>query len=145
MIAQFLRSFFQGLKIQVHVCKLLIILDYLNGRVPEESILKLIQVMFKSMIEAFSASDSILLRHVVEFFLDVLKQSAQAQIVASYQNYEIDVENLLNVSFFDIASSAALNAVVFSRRWRTTFHRTTVTTNRTIPNACLFFSNLCIA
>lgn len=87
------------MKIQVHVCKLLIILDYLNGKVPEESILKLIQVTFKSMIEAFSACDSILLRHIVEFFLDVLKQSVQAQIVATYQNYESDIRSLLDVSF----------------------------------------------
>lgn len=51
------------------------------------------------MNEAFSASDSILLRHIVEFFLDVLKQSAQAQIVATYKNYENDIESLLDVSY----------------------------------------------
>lgn len=89
---------FQGTEIEVHVCKLLIILDYLNGKVPESTILKLIKVTFKTMIEAFKACDSILLRHIVEFFLDVLKQGSQAEIIASYQHYNAEVEKLLEVS-----------------------------------------------
>lgn len=88
----------QGAEIEVHVCKLLIILDYLNGKVPESTILKLIKVTFKTMIEAFKASDSILLRHIVEFFLDVLKQGSQADVIASYQYYDQEIEKLLNVS-----------------------------------------------
>lgn len=82
----------------MHVCKLLIILDYLNGKVPENTILKLIKVTFKSMIEAFKASDSILLRQIVEFFLDVLKQGSQAEIISSYQYYDREVEKLVEVS-----------------------------------------------
>lgn len=77
---------------------MLIILDYLNGKVPESTILKLIKVTFKTMIEAFKASDSILLRHIVEFFLDVLNQGSQAEIIASYQYYDQELEHLLEVS-----------------------------------------------
>ncbi|KAF5292722.1 hypothetical protein FQR65_LT11190 [Abscondita terminalis] len=86
----------KGLKIEVNVCKLLIILDYMNGKVPEEAFLKLIEVTFKSLIEAFKARDSILLRHVVEFFLDMWDQNNYVKVLQNYTDYDKEIDNLIS-------------------------------------------------
>lgn len=74
----------------------MIILDCLNGTVPDSSYLNLIEITFKSIIEAFKAGDSILLRHSVEFFTDVLKQG-QSEKVIKFDNYNEEVDKLLLV------------------------------------------------
>lgn len=89
----------QGTKIEVHVCKLLIVLDYMQGNVPNSTFVKLIEVTFKSMIEAFKVNDSILLRHIVEFFLDIKKQNEDSNKLFNYENYDKEVEKLLHVSY----------------------------------------------
>lgn len=61
----------QGIKTEAHVCKFLIIMDYFNGQVTKEALLKMTQVTFRLTIEAFNVSDAILLRHTVEFFLTI--------------------------------------------------------------------------
>lgn len=130
----------QGTQIEVHVCKLLIILDYLNGKVPEDTILKLIKVTFKTMVEAFNTSDSILLKHIVEFFLDVMKQGSQAEIVAGYRSYDVEVEKLLDVSWIRYCLFSARNqltCVTFDlhRASKATPPRRATTHAPTIPNA----------
>ncbi|KAK4873864.1 hypothetical protein RN001_013224 [Aquatica leii] len=86
----------KGLKIEVHVCKLLIILDYMNGKVPEGAFLKLIGVTFKSLIEAFKARDSILLRHIVEFFLDMWDHNNHGGVLQNFDNYDSEIDNLIS-------------------------------------------------
>lgn len=86
-----------GVKTEAHVCKFLIIMDYFNGQVTKEALLKMTKVTFHSTIEAFNVSDAILLRHTVEFFLDNLKESNNAAAIADYENYQSDVEALLTV------------------------------------------------
>ncbi|XP_018319002.1 uncharacterized protein LOC108732610 isoform X2 [Agrilus planipennis] len=85
----------QGVKIEVHVCKLLIILEYMNGQVPKAAFLKLMEVTFKSLTEAYKARDPILLRHVVEFFLDVSQQGNHMDVILSYENFAIETEKLM--------------------------------------------------
>ncbi|KAB0793304.1 hypothetical protein PPYR_12924 [Photinus pyralis] len=85
----------KGLKVEVHVCKLLIILDYMNGKVPEDVVLKSIEVTFKSLIEAFRAKDYILLRHVAEFCLDMWDNNCHSRTLLNFNGYDGDVESLL--------------------------------------------------
>ncbi|KAF5306252.1 hypothetical protein FQA39_LY08950 [Lamprigera yunnana] len=96
-IKKFVRTCLQlnGVKIEVYVCKLVIILDYMSGKVPEGAYLKLIEVTFKSLIEAFKARDPILLRHVVEFFLDMWNENNHSQILLNFNNYDSEIDNLI--------------------------------------------------
>ncbi|XP_022915761.2 protein CIP2A homolog L [Onthophagus taurus] len=85
----------KGAKLEVHICKLLIICDNLNGKIPEESLLHLTSLTFKSTREAFIEKDIILLRHTVEFFLDIKIQSNQVNFLLSFEPYENELETLL--------------------------------------------------
>lgn len=87
---------------EVHVCKLVIILDYMSGSIPEEAFMKLTEVTFKSVIEAFRAKDPLLLRHTVEFFLDVKKHNPNSEAITNYGAYDLEVERLLDVSLMKI-------------------------------------------
>lgn len=82
----------------MHVCKLLIVLDYMNGTIPEGALLKLIEVTFKSTTEAFKVQDARLLRHIVEFFLDVWNQSDNISALEKFTQYDVEVKKLLQVS-----------------------------------------------
>lgn len=89
----------KGLKVEVHVCKLLTIFDNINGKVPEEVVFKLMAVSFKSSVDAFKLRDSMLLRHIIEFFLDMWKQGAHQEALLRYTDYDSEIEKLLNVSY----------------------------------------------
>lgn len=69
----------------------------MQGNLPNSTFVKLIEVTFKSMIEAFKVNDSILLRHIVEFFLDIKKQNEDSNRLFNYENYDKEVEKLLYV------------------------------------------------
>ncbi|KAB0793288.1 hypothetical protein PPYR_12908 [Photinus pyralis] len=96
-IKKFLRTclLLQGVRIEVHVCKLSIILDYMSGTIPEGVILKLVEVTFRSLTEAFKARDSILLRHIVEFFLDVWDQRRHGDVLNDFSTYDEEFEKIL--------------------------------------------------
>lgn len=83
---------------EVQICKLLIILEHINGEIPEEDILNFISVTFRTIVEAFKFKDLIRMRHIVEFFLDVRCQSNQSKAVAEYDSYYSDVSRVLDVS-----------------------------------------------
>ncbi|XP_019880385.1 uncharacterized protein LOC109608400 [Aethina tumida] len=87
----------QGSVIEVHVCKLLIILDYMNSVIPENHLVKLIDSTFKWLGEAFRQRDAILMRQITEFYLDILQQDREPQTLQSYSNYGEEVKNLLQV------------------------------------------------
>lgn len=84
--------------IEVHVCKLLIILDYMNSVIPENHLVKLIDSTFKWLGEAFKQRDAILMRQITEFYLDILQQDREPQTLQSYSNYGEEVKNLLQVT-----------------------------------------------
>lgn len=92
----------KGTEVEVHICKLLIILDYKSGIVPEEALRKLVEVTFKSITEAYKEKNSILLRHVVEFFLDIKKQNGQSHCITNYEHYATEVAKLLDVCIYYI-------------------------------------------
>ncbi|KRT84391.1 hypothetical protein AMK59_1149 [Oryctes borbonicus] len=66
------------------------------GKVPLESLVKLTEVTFKSMIEAFKAKNSILLRHIIEFFLDIKMQDGRRNFIMLYEQYDMEVSRLLD-------------------------------------------------
>lgn len=69
----------------------------MSGSIPEEAFLKLTEMTFKSMVDAFRARDALLLRHTVEFFLDVKKQSPHTEAITNFSTYDNEVEKLLDV------------------------------------------------
>jgi hypothetical protein len=90
-------SAMRGPTIEIHTCKLLIILDYMNSDIPESILLKVISVTFESVIEAFRIRDSILLRQIIQFFLDVGKQNSLEDLLQK-QRYDRQLATLLEVS-----------------------------------------------
>ncbi|RZC39779.1 CIP2A, partial [Asbolus verrucosus] len=89
-------STMRGPTIEIHTCKLLIILDYMNGDIPESILLKVVNVTFESVIEAFRIRDSILLRQITEFFLDVGKQNS-LEFLAHNESYYQQISQLIEV------------------------------------------------
>ncbi|EFA07883.1 hypothetical protein TcasGA2_TC005457 [Tribolium castaneum] len=89
-------SLMRGPTIEIHTCKMLIFLDYLNGDIPENILLKITNVTFESVVEAFRIRDSILLRQIVEFFLDVGKQNTLSVLVQS-QDYSKQLTAVLDI------------------------------------------------
>lgn len=77
---------------------MLIILEHINGEIPEEDILNFIRITFKTIVEAFKSKDIIRLRHIVEFFLDVGNENNQRKTVSLYDSYFTDVSRVLDVS-----------------------------------------------
>lgn len=94
---------------EVQVCKLLIILEHINGQVPQEDILNFVRVTFRTIVEAFEGKDLIRLRHIVEFFLEVRGQKNRLDAVALYEQYHGDVLRILDS--MESCSSAAANQV----------------------------------
>lgn len=88
----------QGHKIEVHVAKLLIILEFMEGNVPEATFMKLVETTFRSIGEAIKEKNTIMLHHVVSFFLDVKEQSEKSEYIANYQGYDVEIQKLLDVS-----------------------------------------------
>ncbi|XP_063915878.1 uncharacterized protein LOC135131937 isoform X2 [Zophobas morio] len=89
-------SAMSGPTIEIHTCKLLIFLDYMNGDIPDNILLKVIKVTFESVIEAYRIRDSILLRQVVEFFLDMGKQNSLENLVKN-ERYDQQLAALLDI------------------------------------------------
>ncbi|KAK5641431.1 hypothetical protein RI129_009978 [Pyrocoelia pectoralis] len=85
----------KGLNVEIHVCKLLIILDYMNGNVPEGVVLKSIEVTFKSLMEAFKAKDYISLQHVAEFSLDMWNNKCHSKVLLNFNSFDTEVDGLL--------------------------------------------------
>lgn len=77
---------------------MLIILEHVHGNIPDSTLLKMTQVTFKSIGEAVNAGDSILLRQVVDFFMDIYNQNEHRNTLKNYRDYYLEVERLLQVS-----------------------------------------------
>lgn len=68
----------------------------MNGNIPDSILLKIVNVTFESVIEAFRIRDAILLRQIVEFFLDVGKQNSLEDLIKN-QRYDQQLTVLLDV------------------------------------------------
>lgn len=78
----------------------------MNGKIPEGAFMKLTEVTFRSVIDAFKARDAVLLRHVVEFFLDMWQQNNHTDTLLNFNNYDGQVLILLQVSVFILLSTS---------------------------------------
>lgn len=74
----------RNINTRVQCCKLLIILEHMNTELSEKSILDFTQVTFKSIIEALTKRDVLLLRHIVDFFEDVRQSEHSRLVLLSY-------------------------------------------------------------
>ncbi|XP_017785577.1 PREDICTED: uncharacterized protein LOC108568798 [Nicrophorus vespilloides] len=104
-IKKFLRvcNRLEGAMYKINVCKLMIILDRsdIYEPVPEETFVKLISATFQSVLDTLRVQDAILMRSIVEFFLDVKQQNNGSDsnilniFTNIYTNYKSDVELIL--------------------------------------------------
>ncbi|KAJ8925670.1 hypothetical protein NQ315_009515 [Exocentrus adspersus] len=98
---------FKGPIIEVHVCKLLMILDYMNLNIDKFELVleKVITATFLSILEAFKNNDAILLRQSADFFLDVVNRNGNDRILEVYKKYEEDLTNLLQLADNSVSTS----------------------------------------
>lgn len=75
----------------------MVILDYMHIDIPKHTLMRIIEPTFHSIFESFKNNDAIVLRQIVDFFLDAISQSKDKQILRDYQQYGNLVENLLQV------------------------------------------------
>ncbi|XP_044759623.1 uncharacterized protein LOC123317254 [Coccinella septempunctata] len=90
---------------EAHACKLLIICDHINEMGPTRVLLKLVGITFTSMKKAFECRDHIVLRQLVEFYIDVEKQNHDQQNDELNEIYEREFRDLLGVLERTIAST----------------------------------------
>lgn len=73
------------------------ILEHVNGEIPDDLILNFINVTFNSIIEAFTANDVVKMRHTAEFFIDVKNRGNQNNELTHF-NYHPEILRIINVS-----------------------------------------------
>lgn len=88
---------FQGSLIEVHVCKLMIIIDHSHDDIPKKTLLHLIEPTFSSMLESLTKNDPVMLRLVVDFFVD-MATNENSDVLKEYQHYNEQLSRILQVS-----------------------------------------------
>ncbi|XP_023024493.2 protein CIP2A [Leptinotarsa decemlineata] len=86
----------KGPLVEVHVCKLMIILDHSHDDIPKKTLLNLIEPTFLSVVESLTKNDPLMLRLVVDFFVDVVS-GENAEIMKEYQHYREQVSRLIQL------------------------------------------------
>lgn len=83
---------------EVHVCKLMIIIDHSYDDIPKKTLQTLIEPTFSSIMESLTKNDPVMLRLVVDFFVD-LATLENAAVLKEYQHYNEKLSILLKVRF----------------------------------------------
>lgn len=83
--------------VEVHVCKLMIIIDHSHNDIPKKTLLNLIEPTFSSMLESLTKNDPVMLRLVVEFFIDMASHE-NGDVLKEYQHYNEQLSRLIQVS-----------------------------------------------
>ncbi|XP_056635811.1 uncharacterized protein LOC130444604 [Diorhabda sublineata] len=83
----------QGPLIEIHVCKLMIILNHLNDDIPKNTLLHLVSPTFNSMQESLAKNDAVMLRSVVDFFVDITSENKD--IFKEYKYYTEQIDDLI--------------------------------------------------
>lgn len=96
----------KGAIVEAHACKLLIICDLMDEIGPAKNMLKLVNITFTSIKKAFESRDHVLLRQLVEFYIDVKKQNPDEQNEELAEIYEREVKDLLEVLQRTVASAS---------------------------------------
>lgn len=84
----------QGPLIEIHVCKLMIILNHLHDDIPKNTLLHLVPPTFNSMQESLAKNDAVMLRSVVDFFVDMIT-SENKEIFKAYEYYTEQIDDLI--------------------------------------------------
>ncbi|XP_018566721.1 uncharacterized protein LOC108907489 [Anoplophora glabripennis] len=82
---------------EIYVCKLMVVLDYMHVDIPKNTLVKLVEPTFLSIFESFKSNDAIVLRQIVDFFLDAIRPSKGKLVLRECSQYENHIENLLQL------------------------------------------------
>nr|CAI5859098.1 unnamed protein product [Callosobruchus analis] len=94
----------RGPLVEVHVCKLMIIIDSSQNEIQKKTLLKLIEPTFISIEEALNKNDPVMLRLVIDFFIDVIGND-NAVIFKEYKNYVHKIDHFLKIIIDKTSSS----------------------------------------
>ncbi|XP_050542983.1 uncharacterized protein LOC126906419 [Daktulosphaira vitifoliae] len=83
--------------IKVQVYKLLLVLEQVSAQIPHVDVNHFIDVTFAVLEEGFKQKNVCVLRHVVDFFVDICDHSHWKDSVLLYTNYEIKLRSILNI------------------------------------------------
>lgn len=73
--------------IKVQVYKLLLLLEHVSGQIPEVDVNSLIDVTFNVLEEGLKTNNTFVLRHAVDFFIDISEHSHWKNSVNNYSKY----------------------------------------------------------
>nr|CAH7760393.1 unnamed protein product [Callosobruchus chinensis] len=94
----------RGPLVEVHVCKLMIIIDSSQNEIQKKTLLKLIEPTFISIEEALNKNDPVMLRLVIDFFIDVIGND-NAVIFKEYKHYVHKIDHFLKMIIDKTSSS----------------------------------------
>lgn len=80
----------------MYVCQVTIILENVSGYVPAVVFPKLIDSTFTAIIDAYKRKDNIVLKQVVEFFMEYIKTNSAH--LSGFDKYGQRLESMLEVS-----------------------------------------------
>lgn len=86
----------KNVNMRVQCCKLIIIMESTNNSIPAGHILEFVAMTFSSIVTALKDRDVLLLRHIVDFFVDASQAEHSKAVIVNYQNYGTDIEKILS-------------------------------------------------
>ncbi|XP_003247737.1 uncharacterized protein LOC100576041 [Acyrthosiphon pisum] len=81
--------------IKVQVYKLLLVLEQVSGQIPDVDVNNLIDVTFVVLEEGLKLKNVFVLRHAVDFFIDISEHSRWKNSVLEYNGYKTNLINIL--------------------------------------------------
>ncbi|VVC31727.1 Armadillo-type fold,Armadillo-like helical [Cinara cedri] len=81
--------------IRVQVYKLLLVLEQVSGHIPNVETNYLVDIIFIVLEEGLKHKNVFVLRHVIDFFVDISEHSSWKNSVLNYSNYKSKLINLL--------------------------------------------------
>uniref|UniRef100_A0A2H8TVK4 Protein CIP2A n=1 Tax=Melanaphis sacchari TaxID=742174 RepID=A0A2H8TVK4_9HEMI len=81
--------------IKVQVYKLLLILEHVSGQIPQVDVNNLIDVTFVVLEEGLKLKNVFVLRHAVDFFIDISEHSRWKNSVLEYEGYKTNLIKIL--------------------------------------------------
>ncbi|XP_060834763.1 uncharacterized protein LOC132917839 [Rhopalosiphum padi] len=81
--------------IKVQVYKLLLILEHVSGQIPHVDVNNLIDVTFVVLEEGLKLKNVFVLRHAVDFFIDISEHARWKNYVLEYDGYKTNVIKIL--------------------------------------------------
>lgn len=89
--------------IKVQVYKLLLVLEQVSGQIPDVDVNNLIDVTFTVLEEGLKLKNVFVLRHAVDFFIDISEYSRWKNSVLEYNGYIYFIfKMLINIQFSNL-------------------------------------------